>query len=80
MYCDNTGNLYYGASGTNTKVYDVSTGWVSDNYKSLIVPSDKSLFEDLFVNNGSANLYNSLTVTTGYYINGSGVLTSENTC
>ena len=49
MYCDASGNFYYGASGINTKVYDISTGWVSDDYKDLIVPSDKSLFENLFV-------------------------------
>lgn len=73
MYCDNTGNLYYGASGINTKVYDVSTGWVSDAYKSLIVPSDKSLFEDLFVNQGDAqNLFDPTQTSDGQYINASG--------
>ena len=72
MYCDSTGNLYYGASGANTKVYDVSIGWVSDNYKSLTVPSDKSLFENLFVNGNAGDWLTfkeqNLTITYGWSV------------
>lgn len=74
---DTAGNMYYGASGTYTKVYDVTNGWVNSVYKTLSISNNPDDFENQFVNSGeSINLYDPTTITTGYYINASGVKTT----
>ena len=74
---DATGNMYYGTSGTYTKVYDIANGWVNTAYKTLAISNNSADFEDKFADSTSSNLYNPNTVTVGYYINSSGVITSS---
>lgn len=76
MKADLSGNMYYGASGTYTKVYDVTNGWVNSVYQTLSISNDPDDFENKFINGDGTNLYDSTTITTGYYINSSGVKTT----
>ena len=74
---DLSGNMYYGSNGAYVEAYYASTGWVDASYKTLTISNDPADFEDKFINSGTPiNLYDPTTITTGYYINSSGVKTT----